>query len=457
MGCESSAVPQPWFDYAHHKFFDREVITLRSEASRRAGKLADPKYPEQGENMFPELDLHSRTIFEEAPRQKEGLSNIPVSGFHVRSEVETLTRDFSQLHSQGLSVEEAAKAVLERTQKNIEFWLREYPLRMVVLPIDLEISEVDGLPRIMPRDYGEKPWLKTISEEERSGTVKDTCKRIEEFMLNAKPGSVAFFVSPPGWSGLTLNMRGEEKEITYPDTQTYVYQITPEGNMEAYTLITQTTLEDAENLLFNTSEFDLPSSSFSERARIERVVKSPAFFEAEDGFAFDVSGVAASISATSQYDSTNLFHLLKQKDSLLEINDESIKEVIEQFKVLATSVLGQGKEDEKLLESSLTKTLLTASYLARKSDKQYQEVKVAIPFLSAEALYQEAVILQKMGGCNGVACSINSPLSQDTLTILKTPFGQRAVELRNADSEGSVCKKCGSKLGEKDSCKNCMS
>lgn len=365
---------------------------------------------------------------------EEKIADLPVSGFNVNQEVQNLFVDYQT----------DPEMAFARTRTNILSWLREYPLRMVVLPIEIKVKEVSGQKKIFHVEENKKSWIDSVIAQERNGAVTDTCQEIEPFLLEAPPGSLAFFVSPKGRTGL-LNQQG--LEIIHPDTQIYVYAINEKGELVGNTLVTDIELEENEKFLAHISDFEASDGGRDER--IEGVIRNPIFWEATGFRFFNVEDVIDKIQEILQKteDVETLYAGLEKKEIA---NFGVIENVVDNLEGAIAPLLTD-LANEKLIRQKLTEVLLACSRLTREEEREYSYAWEKVPFYTPSRsiiprytfidYWDEAARLYQIGGCAGGACAIKT----DEGTIAETKIGATIYSTsdKKSEEEKNLCTGCG--------------
>jgi len=331
----------------------------------------------------------------------ENVVRLPGVGFHPWMEVDVLRRDLSK--SQNL--EEDSREILERwlvkAKKNLVGYWQEYIDQRLVLPIDLEITEIDGQRRVVPRGVKNATWVDSIGSWERNGSVKESAVKIEEFLVNAPPLSAAVLVSPGGRE--------------YPDTQTYIFWLTPDGQLESMTIRTDPDIGDNENFLLNSAPNFNPDTNAYLDSRVEAVIRNPLFLVAENGYGFSPESIIEAIRATKSgrgafkdKEFADLFIDFVNRDKLLGAG-KLVEAVIDEFtnfciQTVADFEYNLNNEVYRLFEDKLGETVLKLAYVKRHLQIQGLNFETAIYRLNnlSRSDYQEELrYLQTIPGCAG--------------------------------------------------------
>lgn len=371
---------------------------------------------------------------------------LPGTGFDVRGQVNKLIRTGD------------IEGFIADTEEDIKHFVIEYPLQRLVFPIFLSIEKRGGQDRLTTPRYGNQVYEDIISEQERSGSVKRSIQDIESFLVDAPVGSMALFVSPPGWSGLDNRQGGE---IVFLDNQTYVYKKSKDG-IQGRTIRTDLSLEESEEFLERLESLTVdPKNLQTTEARIVNVVSSPAFFRGgENAFEAVVDLIKKVKRGSFAYKGRQfeeIYHDLFLGDKLLDQNKEInqfVKPLFAQFK---SFVLRQGRilTDQVLdrIETELGKTVLRIHEALKIGNPQKEAVERLV-YASDEQLRRSHTDLMLLPGCNGGGGLVKTSLGVREATIVygSDQFGPLAFACpacgkTNVRSKGqflSACQHCNS-------------
>lgn len=371
------------------------------------------------------------------------LTKLPGVGFHPWMEVDVLRLNLLRAQV----AEKKPKDILEewtvKAKRNlVGYWL-EYLDQRLVLPIDLEVAEVNGQRRIISKGIKNALWVDSIGSWERNGSVRESAEKIEEFLLSAPPGSAAVLVSPSG--------------DEYPDTQTYIFWVNPENKLECLTIRTDPDIADNELFLFNTDLNFKPNTTAPLTLRVEAIIGNPLFLVAQDGYAFSPESIIETIRATKKSPNAfkskgfaRLFEDLANRHELLE-NGKTVETVINQFVAYCTRTVASlgynSDETHGLIENKLGETVLKLSYIKRHLQ---QKSGTQIPIYELDRLtyhnyYDELRYLQTIPGCAGGGM---------TTDYINNGFGFRETKW---EYHFGVCGICGNQteVGPCQICRNC--
>jgi hypothetical protein len=326
---------------------------------------------------------------------------LPGTGFDVEKQVDLFSRSIRDGLGKGESHERIVDNWLDQTEQDIQGFKIEYLCEGLLFPIVLEKKVQDGKEQIVAPLYGDKRLLDTVSEEERNGSVKKTIEKVENFLLEAPAGSVALMTSPPGWSGF--------EGITYPDTQTYIWQVQEDGNIRGFTVRTDMDHEQNKQLLetFGMKKENLNSSN--EHEELTNIVSHPVFLSGEEKKCEieDVVDVIQKIKGENAYKDRGFDEVYSQLENPEQLwtLDNTTRELVTQFREYVWDQIQNGTGDRKKnIQKMLGVTVLKLAEKIRKIPSQHEELTVENSdiFWMDERRYQGALQnIQQLGGCNG--------------------------------------------------------
>jgi len=353
-----------------------------------------------------EIELQEKiTVF--APPPEVNIFFLPETGFDIRLQMDTLPQSRSP---------EDIDLWLKLTREDIKhFWL-EYLAKLKVLPIPIGI--VNG--KVVAPEYNNATLSDKTSAEERRGSVKRSVGKIEEFLVRAKPGSVALLTSPPGWSGLT---NSEGLPISYPDTQTYIFYKESKNKVTGFTLINNMDLIENEELLTSFSD-KKADPSLPTPERITSITDSPLFFESDGKYSFNPEGVIRAIHALlpGSFNLSQALYLLDNLDDLSHITSHQyVESLITNFEAAVRAIPKEANIPE-VAANLLGLTILEISGTTRTNTAPiyYNHQN----YLAPPRDYQEELrFLQAQGGCNGGGKKTGTSIIQSALGVRRTESG----------------------------------
>lgn len=375
------------------------------------------------------------------------VTRLPGVGFHPWMEVGVLRQDFLKAQE----TKEDSKDILEKwlikARKNLVGYWQEYLDQRLVLPIDLEIAEVDGQKRIVSGGVKNAIWIDAIGSWERNGSVKESAIKIEEFLVNAPPLSAAVLMSPGGHE--------------YPDTQTYIFWVNQDGDIDSMTVRTDPNIDDNESFLFNTKSNFNPDTRAPLHSRVETIIRNPLLLAAENGYGFSPESIIETIRATKNYQEafkgkkfTELFSDFTNRNELLEAG-KLVETVINEFTNFCTRTVVDSNynlnEIYSLIEEKLGETVLKMSYIKRHLQEQKLGFHIAVHRLNNLNTYDyqnELRYLQTIPGCagGGLISYIENGFGfrelKDTGKFVRN-CGNCGTPINTIISKGYICPKCG--------------
>mgnify|MGYP001594445516 CR=1 FL=1 len=389
--------------------------------------------------LLHQINLSYLASEEEPPTViRDKASELPGVGFHPRIEVEVLRKDLLKGDSVGESKEEILRNWLEKSKRNLSGYWQEYIDQKLVLPIEIEFAEVEGQKRVVSKGIKNATWIDSVSERERNGSIKDSARKIEEFLLASPPNSTAVLVSPGGRE--------------YPDTQTYIYCINSDGEIDAMTIRTDPNLEDNESFLLNSDTNFSPETNIPLDLRVEKIIRNPLFLRSFGNFGFSPESIIETIRQTKGAQGAfkdkgfeKLFSDFKKRFDVLEAG-HSIKVVIDEFCSFCHKLAKEHSfvfSDEAFgkIEGKLGETVLKMSYIKRHLQGRGLDQAVItyrLHNLRSQDYENELRHLQTIPGCagGGLGNYVNNGLG------LREIAGGLGME----DQYGSLefrCDKCG--------------
>ena len=313
--------------------------------------------------LLQQINLSYLACEKESPSViRDKAPELPGVGFHPRIEVEVLRKDLLKGEYIGESEGEILRNWLEKSKKNLFGYWQEYIDQRLVLPIELDFAEVEGQKRVVSKGIKDATWIDSVSEWERNGSIKDSAMKIEEFLLGSPPNSAAVLVSPCGRE--------------YPDTQTYIYWINPDGEIDAMTIRTDPNLEDNESFLLNSDTDFSPETNMPLDLKVEKIIRNPLFLRSFGNFGFSPESIIETIRQTKNTPGAfkdkgfeKLFSDFKSRFDVLEAG-RSIKVVIDEFCSFCRKIAKEHSfmfNDEAFIkiQEKLGETVLKMSYIKR--------------------------------------------------------------------------------------------
>lgn len=401
----------------------------------------------------------------------ERMHLLPGTGFLVKDQI----RLFRENLSNGVSFEESIKQI----EQDVQGFKIEYLVQKPVFPIVLDRGEYNGEERLVGSLYGGKPLSEATSEDEREGVVKQSVVEIESILLEAKPGTMVVMTSPKGESGYQNKdgvlekankndlASGKAKVVTYPDSQTYCFQVQIDGKIRGFTLKSDMDIFQNEELLkrLGIAEDQLPKVSNS-MDRIKQVISNYAVLSPSEGKKIeDIADIIENIKGdkTAFVDTNGKGRTFDEARALLK-NPEDLwtldtltQSLVDRFRKYAKWGL-DGGVDSRDLEVALGDVILRLMHKVNEKEpiELSPETVTNIGWDKYDAGYALRK-LQEIPGCAGGGI-INSVTSRETkldtlkrILCCKCPFCNEEVE---AEIEGGriTCpnKRCGKSAPWKD-------
>jgi hypothetical protein len=393
--------------------------------------------------------------------RQEGLpanwSDLPGTGFMINKQMDLMSSEFEENDSIILRKEKKAKA-LDQTDRDIKGFILEYLAEGLVFPINYSIDP-DG--HLVDKNYGNKKVIDIVSSEERNGSVRRSIgEKIEPFLAKSLDGSIVVMDSPSGWSGL---YQEDGKTITYPDSQTYIFQ-KKGSEVVGFTIRTDFTNREHRELIRS-----LTGENLSENASPVDYVMRPALIDSNNNRFGEIKDVVRTMQDTRREISSEsvlayknrawneVYRDIERGDELWHY-DEVTKKMVQDFKDYALTHEFSRTDAKEALAATI---LRIAKFLRhdRKENTQTYSETVGIP-LGREVVLSDFEIdyaggsrypqtrpseknfgygkvlteVQELPGCAGGG-------SGKSLVKSVTPrFGQSGLSLDQ--NEWFVCPKC---------------
>ncbi|KKR58139.1 MAG: hypothetical protein UU05_C0014G0021 [Candidatus Curtissbacteria bacterium GW2011_GWA1_40_47] len=338
---------------------------------------------------------------------------LPETGFNVRLQIDQLERDLEHGRKLGETTEEILQESFQKIEQDIQGFKVEYLCEGLVLPIVLDTDVVDGQKRVIAPLYNSKLLVETVSEQERRGAVKQSLIQVEDFLLNAPPGSSAIMTSPPGPSGF--------EGITYLDSQTYIWQIQEGGKPRGFTIRTNMNLEENQRLLISLGIDEKNLGADSLEDKLTRIAVNPVFIRHDPGQkSWRVEDVVKIIRYVRGSDIAykgrsfaEIYQNLENPQHLWTL-DETTKRLTDQLKTFFLEQMASGRYVRRDLEIALGITILKLARSIRKPlidsgqvfDREAQTESARMTISSTDvtptADYKAILFqVQQLPGCNG--------------------------------------------------------
>lgn len=349
--------------------------TVQEKDTSQLEFVVRPTIPETTESLLNRLFSSSERVF---------LLN--GTGFNMTNQIDQWIKEFN------IYDPESKKIRVEKIMSDVTGFYHEYLSRRDIFPFDLEFKMDPNGEKIVYASKYHQPLENITDGNERDGKLLEGIKVAIELMKNAEPNTVVFLTSPSGWSGLST---GE-----HPDSQTYVYWITQNGDLNAMTLRTDIDLLSSEKLV------GINTQNESTRLRIKDVVSTPVEIHVvEDGFI----EVLDAIEEASNQKFPKLRNEIENRDiykSLTGEEDIEIKLILDQLQEFIISEIN-GNDDKtiKNLALAIGKSILDMQHAVNKRINKFNNQTIVVtgydsPEIKYQILHQE---VKKILGCsNGI-------------------------------------------------------
>ncbi len=365
---------------------------------------------------------------------EEDLYSLKDTGFQVKTQIDLLLENYKN----GVPIADS----LQQIEQDIQGFKTEYLVELPVFPIVLDKALHNGEMRLVGKLYGGKPIVDATDEKERHGVVKESVKKIEEKLIDAPPGTMAVMTSPKGWSGYD--------GITYPDSQTYCFEVKEDGGIRGFTLKTDMSLSQNKELLVGLGApkgtFDVAVDTITD---IKRVVENVVVIDPKNNLSIEdvaqmikhIKGNEAAYKDSSGRDRTftEMMRLLKNPEALWTL-DSTTKRLVDDFKEYASYRFAS--KDSLLrqdLGTGLGYTVLKLMHEVRPPIQEKKMIsgrkyipseRIIAPFNANETLEE----MKKLAGCAGGGGNKNK-----NIIYSLTP---RLGNTSNNSQEWFSCPKC---------------
>lgn len=347
------------------------------------------------------LDL----LFQDEP---EKIFLLKGTGFSMDMQLLRWMIKYRDTLKEGSSLEETRREFINETVQDVRGFYFEYLTEQDIFPIDLEFRKgIEGQRVVFAPKYNET--LKTINEnlkkltgsEEREGALAEGIDKAIDIMVESEPGTIVILNSPPGWTG----MKRDGKEIVFPNTQTYVYWIDSEGNLQGVTIKSDIDLHAGEKLT------GIKNSGLTTKERIKKVVKTPISFHATN-----IEKVLDLVEEVSGIKLDKQRNELVNRKTLFTLNERASQIVEELRSFLLKNISHLSNDNIKLFVKYVGKAILDlrGQVLQERKSENHIFHRVQQPQYSHQFIYDMDMYrklagdVQTLVGCNGGGGSINS-------------------------------------------------
>ncbi len=349
--------------------------TVQEKETSQFEFVVRPTIPETTESLLNRLFSNGEKVF-----------LLHGTGFNMTNQIDQWIKEFN------IYDPESKKILVEKIMSDVTGFYHEYLSKRDIFPFDLEFKTNTKDEKIVYASKYHQPLENITDGNERDGKLLEGVKVAIELMKNAEPNTVVFLTSPSGWSGLST---GE-----HPDSQTYVYWITQNGDLNAMTLRTDIDLLSSEKLV------GINTQNESTRLRIKDVVSTPVEIHAvEDGFI----EVLDAIEEASKQKFPKIRSEIENRDlykSLTGEEDVEIKLILDQLQAfIINGINGNDSESIKNLAMAIGKSILDMQHAVNKRINKFNnQTHVVAGFDSPEIKYQilHQEVTKILGCSNGI-------------------------------------------------------
>ncbi len=398
----------------------------------------------------PEINLSETTIPTEGLALEfllnERWARWKESKFDIPKQITKLVHDYCSASQTGENPSEAIDEWALKTTEDLGAFWGEFLCQHLVLPIKLKREVVEGKTEIVCPYYGGQKLVEATSPQERNGAEKEAIIKIANFLSAAPPSSMAIFISPKGWSGLT-GPDGIAKD--YPETQLYLYQIDLLGQIKALTIRTDLNLSQCRTLYYILHGGQILLEAEGNKL-IESIVRNPILQPGkETAVSFEeIITTVQKIKGTDWVVSyvenrfwvrrtfAELWEHFRQRFTLAE-QDQETRAIIGWFKQKMNRYLSLTPDSLEEIAEMLEKTITGISNL-RNPGRKTIDITGSPPTLTQEEVKAELAYIQSRRGC---VAEGNNPTVEDS------PFGPKVVAGRETGTEYAHCGRCPGKTG----------
>ena len=194
-------------------------------------------------------------------RNYEYKTNSPdLPGFNVSGEIDGLAkyRDITEI------------------EMNIRHYIREYAKQGLVLPNLVYLNEEGKLVNLSGI-----PLVPRITAEERMGAILEASIKVESFINEGMPGSMAVITSPRGPSGMKDQ---NDEAIDYPMTQTLIFIKEANGYLKSVNLVSDLTINQNKELREKLGTSGGNIFGINEMEDLAQIVRNPALLGPNSGY-----------------------------------------------------------------------------------------------------------------------------------------------------------------------------
>lgn len=343
------------------------------------------------------------------------------TGFKMPMQIQTWINLYNTAIENNTDLNKVTTQLISKTIQDVIGFYFEYLTKQDIFPISVEFKELeDGKKTVYASKYHQT--LESLAlPAERDGALAEGVKQAVEILINSGPGTIVFLTSPTGRSGL-----GHD----HPDSQTYVYWIKSDGNLDALTIRTDINLVASEKLIGIESSYE--TSTWD---RLKNVVRSPKSVN-ENSFEaiLDLIEEASGQTFEKQREEIN------NREKLFTLNESASLIITNLKNYLTNHISDLNLESIKLFVVEVGKAILDLSILTLGQQQKPSVVYANSGYLhnrpatdSYTTYRAQLEAVQKRRGCNG---------GGDSQTAVS--FGMEQAQMAMTQNR---CQKCGTTEG----------
>lgn len=353
------------------------------------------------------------------------------TGFSMDRQLQSWGTLYKEAIEKNTSLETVKQLIIQKTIEDVVGFYFEYLTKQDILPIRVEFKENEEKQKIVWASHYQQTLESLAKPEEREGALSEGVKKTVEILTKSGPETVVVLVSPHGWSG----MKRDGKEVVFPNTQTYVYWINKEGDLDAITIRTDINLGISEKLV--QVDTNLPTST---KERIKKVVSSPRklnanSFEEVLDLIEEVSGCSFSKQRSEIINRSKLFTLNDEASLIVKNLKEYLDGCTSHLSIdnIRSFVIGVGKAILDLAKQTLPVPKMSTSVRVYNMHEFNHNVYQSYQEAEYNSLYEQ---VRAIVGCNGGGKD----------TTLNTMIGSMSFAMAQMEGGITYCPVCNTKL-----------
>lgn len=393
------------------------------------------------------LGQNSNPLFKEVIRAKSGFDEfykLEGTGFNIGLQANQFTADIKKGAEDGMDFDRVLDGAFSKIEQDIQGFKTEYLCEGLLFPIVLNKKNVDGRVRVVAPLYDDKLLVDTTTEQERNGAVKKSLQKIENFLVDAKPGSIAVMISPPGWSGFD--------GINYEDTQTYIFQVRKDGTLRGFAVRTDMDINDNKNLLVALGKSREEVEKGSEVDDVVGIVSSPVLIEGGKGKDWEIEEVVKVIEYVKGSDVaykskrfSEIYKLLENPEHLWTL-DSKTQKLVDGLKDFTRAKFADGSLTRQDFEIALGLTVLKLAHIVRGGSDSISNETNAMPMRHKQDIPYHVILqdMQSLPGCNGGGRALFDSVTPRWTTngSMREWFNCPKCQYRADGPIGNICPGC---------------